>query len=179
SGLDYLTIGRVASTTIRGETTATSTFAGGIQGTYLNVTGTSATSTFARGIDLAGGCFSINGTCVGSSGSGVSLNGVNTWTNLQTFGAGASTTALSGLNSLTVGRTGTTTILGDTSTSTFSGDILARGISAWSYLNTGYIQATSTAASSSFQGLTATSIGGTTATSSLAGLNILSGGLTL
>ena len=48
-------------------TTATSTFAAGIQTTALNITSTSATSTFARGIELAAGCFSVNGTCVGGS----------------------------------------------------------------------------------------------------------------
>lgn len=47
---------------------ATSTFAAGIQTTYLNVTGTSATSTFANGINLSGGCFAVNGTCVGGGG---------------------------------------------------------------------------------------------------------------
>jgi hypothetical protein len=56
-------------------TSATSTF-GHIQAVnqiltgQLTVQGT-GTSTFARGIDLGGGCFSINGVCVGSgSGSG-------------------------------------------------------------------------------------------------------------
>ena len=50
-------------------TIATSTFAAGLQSTYLNITGTSATSTFVRGIELAAGCFSINGTCVGGAGT--------------------------------------------------------------------------------------------------------------
>jgi len=62
-----LYVGTTATTTILG--TATSTFGAGIQTSYLNVTGTSATSTFARGIDLSGGCFSINGTCVGGGSS--------------------------------------------------------------------------------------------------------------
>ena len=44
SGLDYMTVGRTA-TTLSAEDNATSTFAGGIQGTYLNMTGTAATST--------------------------------------------------------------------------------------------------------------------------------------
>jgi len=61
-----LYVGTTATTTILG--TATSTFGAGIQTSYLNVTGTSATSTFARGIDLSGGCFSINGTCISGSG---------------------------------------------------------------------------------------------------------------
>lgn len=53
--------------TVTGAGTSTLT---GIQGTYLNLTGTSATSTAANGFNLTAGCFSINGTCVGSGGSG-------------------------------------------------------------------------------------------------------------
>jgi hypothetical protein len=64
-----LYVGDTSTTTILGS--ATSTFGAGLQTSYLNVTGTTATSTFARGVDLAGGCFAVNGTCVGSaSGSG-------------------------------------------------------------------------------------------------------------
>ncbi|HEY4516894.1 MAG TPA: immunoglobulin-like domain-containing protein [Candidatus Paceibacterota bacterium] len=43
---------------------ATTTFTGGVQSTYLNITGTAATSTFARGINLAGGCYAISSTCL-------------------------------------------------------------------------------------------------------------------
>ncbi|KKW23449.1 MAG: Hemagluttinin family protein, partial [Candidatus Kaiserbacteria bacterium GW2011_GWB1_52_6] len=66
-----------ASSTIFGNATttnfavtgnATSTFAAGIETTALNVTG--ATSTFANGIVLNTGCFSINGTCLSTSGGG-------------------------------------------------------------------------------------------------------------
>jgi len=45
-------------------TTASSTIAHGLNVLAINQTGT-ATSTFAQGIDLANGCFSVNGTCVG------------------------------------------------------------------------------------------------------------------
>jgi hypothetical protein len=63
-----LYVGTTGTTTILG--TATSTFGAGIQTTALNQTGT-ATSTFARGIDLADGCFAIDGVCIGGgSGSG-------------------------------------------------------------------------------------------------------------
>ena len=58
---------------------ATSTFGAGVESTYLNITGTSATSTFARGINLAAGCFAINGTCVGAGGSGTVTNVATTW----------------------------------------------------------------------------------------------------
>ncbi|MEK7505608.1 MAG: hypothetical protein AAB597_01790, partial [Patescibacteria group bacterium] len=117
-------------------TAATSTFASGVQATYLNVTGTSATSTFARGVDLSGGCFAINGTCIGSgAGSGtvtsivagtglsggtitttgtISLNlgNANTWTALQQFQGSASSTLFS------AGRA----YFGETATSSFTAD---------------------------------------------------------
>ena len=115
-------------------TTATSTFAAGIQSTYLNITGTSATSTFANGINVATGCFSVNGTCVGGgggsgtvtsivAGSGLSggtittsgtislnLGNANSWTALQSF-ANASSSLFS--------NTGTA-YFGGTATSSFS-----------------------------------------------------------
>ena len=53
------------------------------------------------------------------------------------------------ITNLTV--SGNTTYTG-TGTTTFNGDILARGISAWQYLNAPFIQATSTTATSTFAG---------------------------
>ena len=75
SVFDIFYVGGTATTTILGS--ATSTFGGGVQTTYLNITGTSATSTFARGIDLSGGCFSVLGTCVGGSSSQWTTSGSN------------------------------------------------------------------------------------------------------
>lgn len=46
---------------------ATSTFSSSLNATYLNLTGTVASSTAANGLNLTAGCFSIKGTCVGSS----------------------------------------------------------------------------------------------------------------
>ena len=115
---------------------STSTFTGAIESSgYLNITGTSATSTFARGINLAGGCFSINGTCVGGSGASganptasvglAAVNGVATtfmrsdaapalsqaiaptWTALHQFTGGASSTLLSVYNTAYFGATAT------------------------------------------------------------------------
>lgn len=131
---DTLYIGGTATTTIRGEANATSTFAGGVQANALNITGTVATSTFARGIDLAGGCFAINGVCVGGGGGGsvssvansdgtltisptsgsvvasLNLSNPNVWTGLQQF-TQASTTRFSVFD---------TAYFGGTATSTFS-----------------------------------------------------------
>ena len=70
---------RSSSTLAAGSTTitnlivsnnASSTFAGGLQATYLNLTGLVSTSTASNGFDLTNGCFSIRGTCVGGGGGG-------------------------------------------------------------------------------------------------------------
>lgn len=85
---------------------------------------TSATTTYYAigGINLAGGCFAINGTCVTGAGGGVSLSAANTWTALQQFNGGASTTALSVSNG-----SATTTVLGN-ATSTFGAGIQATAL---------------------------------------------------
>jgi hypothetical protein len=49
---------------------STSTFSAGIQTTAIDITGGSATSTSNVGFNLSGGCFAINGACIGGSGSG-------------------------------------------------------------------------------------------------------------
>ncbi|HEY4514246.1 MAG TPA: hypothetical protein VJH69_02880, partial [Candidatus Paceibacterota bacterium] len=107
--------------------TSTSTIAGGLSSLYLNVTGTSATSTFARGIDIAGGCFSINGSCLGSGAvtsvsnadgtltispttgavvASLNLANANSWTALQQFSR-ASTTLFSSYGPAYFGATAT------------------------------------------------------------------------
>jgi hypothetical protein len=48
----------------------TSTFGGGIQGTYLNLTGVTATSTATDGFNITNGCYAIATTCVGNVTSG-------------------------------------------------------------------------------------------------------------
>lgn len=70
---------------------------------------TTATSTFysAGGIDLTGGCFSVGGTCLSTSGA--SPSAANTWTALQNFSAGASTTQLSVSTKAYFGGTATST----------------------------------------------------------------------
>lgn len=57
--------------------TGTTTYAGGIDFTRFNL---SATSTGSRGINLTGGCFSINGTCItGGGGAGTVTSIATTW----------------------------------------------------------------------------------------------------
>src|SRR3989339_608750 len=55
---------------------STSTFANGLQTTALNVTSATVSSTFANGIDIADGCFAMDGVClsVGASGANVNLS---------------------------------------------------------------------------------------------------------
>ncbi|RJQ33330.1 hypothetical protein C4568_04795, partial [Candidatus Parcubacteria bacterium] len=53
----------------------TSTFAGGLSLNSIDVTG-SGTSTFANGVNIADGCFAIDGNCI-ASGSGISAGGSN------------------------------------------------------------------------------------------------------
>lgn len=57
-----------ATGTITVTGSGTSTIAGGLDALALNIISTTASSTFANGINLSAGCFSINGTCVGSGG---------------------------------------------------------------------------------------------------------------
>ena len=75
--------------------------------TSFAVTGT-GTSTFANGIDISDGCFAVDGTCLSTGGA--SLSAANTWTALQLFSAGASTTLFSNFGTAYFGGTATTTI---------------------------------------------------------------------
>ncbi|OGG58769.1 hypothetical protein A2765_05485 [Candidatus Kaiserbacteria bacterium RIFCSPHIGHO2_01_FULL_56_24] len=76
-----------------------------VSGTLLTGNGSNAlsTTTVGNGLSLSGGVLS---TSFGTTTA-------NTWTALQSFTLGASTTQLSALDALYVGRTATTTIRGD------------------------------------------------------------------
>jgi hypothetical protein len=118
SALQQLSIGAANGTILQGGSTGTSTIAGVINVTGTNSTSTfsggvsatrfsfSATSTGSQGINLTGGCFAINGTCVsgavnsvsatnttltvnpnaGNVGISLNLSNPNLWTGLQQFG---------------------------------------------------------------------------------------------
>lgn len=129
--LATLSVGRVASTTIKGDS-ASSTFSGGIvTNKTLDVQSTTASSTFANGIVLSGGCISYQGSCL-TSGAGGTPGGSDTqvqFNDAASFGGDAgmtynktldrltvsyaSTTNLSMLNTFSVGRIATSTINGD------------------------------------------------------------------
>jgi len=68
---------------LRGALTAYNT----VTAPVFSATSTTATSTFADGIDLSGGCFSVNGTCIngGSSASSTLLSDQNTFTGIDSF----------------------------------------------------------------------------------------------
>jgi GDSL-like Lipase/Acylhydrolase family/Chaperone of endosialidase/Bacterial surface protein, Ig-like domain len=78
-----------------------------------NATGinfSTATSTFSTtgGINLTSGCFAVAGSCINIS-SGASLSAANTWTALQQFSAGASSTQESVVTKAYFGGTATST----------------------------------------------------------------------
>jgi hypothetical protein len=132
---------------------------------WITATSTTASSTFANGINVTSGCFAMNGNCLTSGVSSVTnsdgtltiaptggdiiaslnLTHANTWSGAQTFTAltrlngNASTTQLSAIGKIYIGSTGTTTLVGDLGTSTFSGGIQA-----------GLINISSTTATSTF-----------------------------
>jgi hypothetical protein len=141
SGLNVLTNGRVgigttspyAQLSVAGvgafdslnvNSSATSTFFGGIQTNALNVTSSTASSTFANGISLSGGCYAINGTCIGSGtvdGSG-SANKLAFWTGASTLSYNNN---LSWLNSSSKFGIGTSTPNWDLQIASSSGATIA------------------------------------------------------
>ncbi len=88
-------------------TTATSTIAWGLSANLLNITSTIASSTFANGINLAGGCYAIGGSCLtqGLTTAITSLNGLVAST--QTF---ATTSTDGGFGFTSAGSTHTLNI---------------------------------------------------------------------
>lgn len=119
-------------------TTATSTFAAGIQATYLNLTGASATSTATNGLNLSAGCFAINGVCVGGGGSGTVTSVA---TNNGLTGGTITTTGTLGLDITKLTTNALTTWNGT--------QLVATGTPA---LTAGYFISTSTTATNSFAG---------------------------
>src|SRR5262249_40736797 len=65
-------------------TNSTSTFSGNVSVQNLNVGG-SATSTYGNGVNVAAGCFAVNGQCLQS---GAQITSPNSWSQLQTFQSG-------------------------------------------------------------------------------------------
>ncbi|MDR3571053.1 MAG: tail fiber domain-containing protein [Candidatus Pacebacteria bacterium] len=72
-----------------GTTTPGSTLAIGSSTSFISLNN-AATSTFGYGLNIQNGCFSVNGTCISTSG-GASLSANNSWSGVQSF-ANASNT---------------------------------------------------------------------------------------
>lgn len=134
---------------------------------YFGTSGVAAeTSTSSITAANASLTFTGSGAVVGSAVTAQINNAFShSWTVLQNF-TYASTTALSALDALQVGRTATTTIKGDNATSTFAGGISsinAGGITSANGITVtgGSIRNDSTATSTFAGGLSITSIGAT------------------
>ncbi|MDO8552759.1 MAG: hypothetical protein Q7S01_04560, partial [bacterium] len=174
SGNAYL--GTTTITNLAVSNTSTSTFAGGLQSTYLNITGTVSTSTFARGIDLSGGCFSVNGTCVGGS-SVTGTTGQLTYFSDTNTAVGTSTLFVSTASNVGIGTTtpnwtltssnstGPQLSLGDGSNNSWT----FRNSGATLYLATSTYSATSTTAALAFNNSTGAATFGSPATSTFTG----------
>lgn len=115
-------------------------------GTYFTATSTTATSTFANGINLSGGCFAINNTCVsgaGGGGSGTVNTGVANY--FAYYPSGGTTVDDQTVLNIVSGNVG----IGTTTPSKLlavGGDILGNNIIG------SYFTATSTLATSTFYG---------------------------
>src|SRR3989338_4453389 len=126
--------------------TSTSTFNGGLSATYLNLTGTAATSTFAGGLTF------VSGGNVNLAANGVVLINDAQTLSATTLGSSVVNSSLTSVGTLTsLNLSGAITNTAN-ATSTFTGDIHARGITAGNYLTTPFISATSTTATSTFAG---------------------------
>ncbi len=117
----------------------TSTFANGLQAGLLQISSTTASSTFANGINITGGCFAINGTCMTAGGGGSGTVSAGTVGQIPYYAANGNT--LTGTSSLTVGTNGYIGI--GTSTPYAALSVVGQVVAS-------YFTATSTTASSTF-----------------------------
>ncbi|MES3031034.1 MAG: hypothetical protein V4697_01320, partial [Patescibacteria group bacterium] len=96
--------GQIVGEYFTATSTATSTFAGGLQTNLLNITSTTASSTFGNGVNLSAGCFAINGTCVGAGAGTVGAGTAGQYPYYA--GAGTTLTATSTIFLATNGKVG-------------------------------------------------------------------------
>ena len=164
---------------------------GAVAALNFSATSTTATSTFADGISLAGGCFALNGTCIGSSSASSTLlsdnnifSGVDSFTNASSnFGGTWQTfapthfqpagTYLTGL-----GNYATTTATAiSISTSTLSWNGLTFG-NTFAISGSGITVTPTVAGTISNAGLTNSTISGVSLGGNLANLSATNGTLT-
>ncbi len=143
------TTGGTLTGAITNTATATSTFSGGFSAATLAVTSTTASSTFANGINLTGGCFSINGTCLGGSSTYLGLTDTpSSFTANRIVHTNSAGTALTD----TAGFVFTGTNFGIGTTTPWT-TLSVAGIGSFDdYARASYFSATSTTATSTFAG---------------------------
>ncbi len=143
-----------------------STITGGtLSGTTLSdITFTgSATTTFANGINLADGCFAVDGACITGGGGSVDTSVSNNWTALQIFSGNASSTNFSNFGTAYFGGSATTTIDSSGNLSVAGSSLLRGALTAYNTITAPIFTATSTTAASTFPyaSSTALSVSGT------------------
>lgn len=152
--LQTILLGTNTATTSKLTSVGTSTFGGGglsvaevVRASSFIATST-ATSTFGGGVNLSSGCFAISSVCLssgavssvsnadgtltvspttGSVVASLNLSNINSWSGLQRFLGGATTTTLAVNGIGYFGNTATTTIMGNNASSTFAGGVVSTG----------------------------------------------------
>ena len=124
-----LTISGGATTTgfLTVQGNATSTFAAGLQATTLNLTSSAASSTASNGLNLTGGCFAVQGLCLGgltgTQGQVTFFNGTNT-------AVGTSTLFINTTGFVGVGTTTPSQLFAVQGSGLFSGNLSIAGLIA-------------------------------------------------
>ncbi len=160
--IDQLSSVDISDSTITGGTLS------GVSLSDISFSGT-ATTTFANGIDLADGCFAVDGACITGGGGSVDTSVSNNWTALQIFSGGASSTNFSNFGTAYFGGSATTTIdsTGALSLANLTNSLLwvngSGTVAATTTPTAAYFIATSTSLASSFPyaSSTALSVSGT------------------
>lgn len=126
--IDNLSNVTITNPTITGGSVEATSFSGTI-GASQGGTGTTTAPAYGQLLmgNAEGGYDLVATSTLGLGGSGANTGAANTWTALQLFSAGASTTNQSVFGSLWVGGTATTTILGN-ATSTFGAGVQATAL---------------------------------------------------
>lgn len=121
-----------------------------IKGSYFSATSTTASSTFANGLNITHGCFSVNGTCLSSGGSGTVTSVTASTPNSTLSLGGTNPITTSGTISfdLNLGHSNTWTALQNSAAAGTT--TISNGLEVGGKIASPYFMATSTTASSTF-----------------------------